>query len=72
MSTANPTQQNKLLSLILSECYLDGQKLTYKLRQPFDKLINLKTATDWFDFDKSDIKEYETMAEKVQMYNIWR
>lgn len=70
MKKADPTQQNKLLSLMLSECYLDGQKLIYTLRKPFDKLINLKNASTWFDFDKSDIKEYETMAEKVQMYKI--
>lgn len=68
MSAANPTQQNKLLSLILSECYLDGQKLTYKLRPPFDKLVNLKTATDWFDLNKSTISEYENMSEKVERY----
>lgn len=72
MKTANPTQQNKLLSLMLAECYLDGQKLIYKLQKPFDKLVHLKNASTWFDFDKSDIKEYETMAEKVQMYKIER
>ena len=70
MKKANPEQQNKLLSLMLSECYLDGQKLIYKLQKPFDKLVNLKNASTWFDFDKSDIKEYETMAEKVQMYKM--
>lgn len=70
MKKANPTQQNKLLSLMLSECYLDGQKLIYKLQKPFNKLVNLKNASTWFDFDKSDIKEYETMAEKVQMYKM--
>lgn len=72
MKKADPTQQNKLLTLMLSECYLDGQKLIYKLQKPFDKLVNLKNANTWFDFDKSDIKEYETMAEKVQMYKVER
>ena len=72
MKKADPIQQNKLLSLMLSECYLDGEKLLYKLQKPFDKLVNLKSASTWFDFDKSDIKEYETMAEKLQMYKIER
>ena len=49
---------------------IDGEKLLYKLQKPFDKLVNLKSASTWFDFDKSDIKEYETMAEKVQMYKV--
>ena len=70
MKTANPMQQNKLLRLMLEECYLDGQKLIYKLRKPFDKLVNLKNVNDWFDFDKSDIAEYENLAEKVQDYKI--
>lgn len=72
MKKADPIQQNKLLSLMLAECYLDGQKLIYKLQKPFDKLVNLKSVNTWFDFDKSDIKEYETMAEKLQMYKVER
>lgn len=70
MKKANPEQQNNLLGLILDECYLDGERLIYKLKKPFDMLINLKNSDNWFEFDKSDIKEYETMTEKVQMYKI--
>lgn len=70
MKKADPIQQNKLLRLMLSECYLDGQKLIYTLQKPFDKLVNLKNANNWFDFDKSDIAEYENLAEKVQDYKI--
>lgn len=72
MKKADPIQQNKLLRLMLSECYLDGQKLIYKLQKPFDKLVNFKNANTWFDFDKNDIAEYENLAEKVQMYKIER
>ena len=68
MKKADSTQQNKLLSLMLSECYLDGQRLIYTLRKPFDKLINLKNASTWFDFDKSDIKEYKNRTDKVERY----
>lgn len=60
---------NKHINIV---AYLNGQKLIYKLQKPFDKLVNLKNASTWFDFDKSDIKEYETMAEKVQMYKVER
>ena len=31
INTASPLQQNKLLSLVLKDCYLDGQKLIYNL-----------------------------------------
>lgn len=70
MKKADSTQQNKLLSLMLSECYLDGQKLIYKLQKPFDKLVNLKNANTWFDFDKSDTQEYELLAEQIEDYKL--
>jgi hypothetical protein len=70
MKKANPEQQNNLLGLILDECYLDGTKLIYKLKKPFDMLINLKNSDNWFEFDKSDVQEYENLANQVQMYKI--
>ena len=68
MKKANPEQQNNLLGLILDECYLDGERLIYKLKKPFDMLINLKNSDNWFKFDKSDVPEYESLANQVQMY----
>lgn len=68
MKKADPTQQNNLLGLILKDCYLDGQKLVYTLNKPFDKLINIQNSDNWFDFDKSDVPEYENLANQVQMY----
>lgn len=32
--------------------------------------INLKNSDNWFDFDKSDVQEYESLANQVQMYKI--
>ena len=70
MKKANPEQQNNLLGLILKDCYLDGQKLVYTLNKPFDMLINIKNSDSWFDFGKSDVPEYESLANQVQMYKI--
>lgn len=70
MKKATPEQQNNLLGLILKDCYLDGQKLVYTLNKPFDMLINIKNSDSWFDFDKSDVPEYENLANQVQMYKI--
>ena len=70
MKKATPEQQNNLLGLVLKDCYLDGQKLVYTLNKPFDKLINMKNNDNWFDFDKSDVPEYESLANQVQMYKI--
>ena len=70
MKKATPEQQNNLLGLILKDCYLDGQKLIYTLNKPFDKLINIQNSDNWFDFDKSDVPEYERLASQVQMYKI--
>ena len=68
INTASPLQQNKLLSLVPKDCYLDGQKLIYNLQKPFDKLVNLQNAENWFDFDKSDTQEYELLAEQIEDY----
>ena len=70
INTANPLQQNKLLNLVLKDCYLDGQKLIYSLQKPFDKLVNLQNAENWFDFDKSDTQEYELLAEQIEDYKL--
>lgn len=70
MKKANPEQQNNLLGLILDECYLDGERLIYKLKKPFDMLVNLKNSDNWFEFDKSDVQEYDRLANQVQMYKI--
>ena len=70
MKKATPEQKNNLLGLILKDCYLDGQKLIYALNKPFDKLINIQNSDNWFDFDKSDVPEYESLANQVQMYKI--
>ena len=70
MKKATPEQQNNLLGLILKDCYLDGERLIYKLKKPFDMLINLKNSDNWFKFDKSDVPEYESLANQVQMYKI--
>ena len=70
MKKATPEQKNNLLGLVLKECYLDGQKLVYTLNKPFDKLMNIENSDNWFDFDKSDVPEYDRLANQVQMYKI--
>ena len=70
MKKATPEQQNNLLGLVLKDCYLDGKKLIYTLNKPFDKLINIQNSDNWFDFDKSDVPEYDRLANQVQMYKI--
>lgn len=59
-----------MLGLILDKCYLDGTKQIYKLKKTFDMLINLKNSNNWFEFDKSDVPEYESLANQVQTYKI--
>ena len=70
MKKATPEQKNNLLGLVLKDCYLDGKKLVYTLNKPFDKLINIQNSDNWFDFDKSDVPEYDRLANQVQMYKI--
>ncbi|CCZ30063.1 unknown [Proteobacteria bacterium CAG:495] len=39
MKMSDPLQKRELLGLILSDCYLDSQKLIYKIQKSFDKLL---------------------------------
>lgn len=36
---ANPTQKQELLNMLITDCQLNGTRLEYKLKAPFDKLV---------------------------------
>ena len=36
---ASPTRKNQLLKILISDCKLNGKVLEYKVKAPFDKLI---------------------------------
>ena len=36
---ASPTRKNQLLKILISDCKLNGKVLEYKVKAPFDKLV---------------------------------
>ena len=54
---ASPTRQNELLKMLLTDCKLDGKKLEYTLKKPFDKLIKTRNIKDWTDIAVKEVED---------------
>ena len=54
---ASPSRQNELLKMLLKDCQLNGKRLEYTLRKPFDKLINNRNIKTWSDVAIKTIEE---------------
>lgn len=57
---ATPDKQNQLLRLLLTDCKLNGKRLEYKLKAPFDRLIACKNYQDWPQVAVENLREFET------------
>ncbi len=56
---ATPDKQNQLLLLLIMDCKLNGKRLEYKLKAPFDKLIACKNYQDWPQVAVNNLEEFE-------------
>ncbi len=56
---ATPDKQNQLLRLLITDCQLNGKRLEYKLKTPFDKLIACKNYQDWSRVAVDNLGEFE-------------
>ena len=54
---ASPSRQNELLKMLLKDCQLNGKRLEYTLRKPFDKLINNHSLKEWSNIAIETIEE---------------
>lgn len=59
---ATPDKQNQLLRLILTDCKLNGKRLEYKLKAPFDRLIACKNYQDWPQVAVENLEEFEKVT----------
>ena len=55
---AAPDKQNQLLRLLITDCKLNGKRLEYKLKAPFDKLITCKNYQDWPQIAVDNLEEF--------------
>ena len=49
-------KKRKLINLVLSTVKLNGQKLEYTLRSPFDAFVNLGKKEKWWDREDSNLR----------------
>lgn len=56
---ATPDKQNQVLLLLIMDCKLNGKRLEYKLKAPFDKLIVCKNYQDWSQVAVNNLEEFE-------------
>ena len=59
---ATPDKQNQLLRLLITDCQLNGKRLEYKLKSPFDRLIVCKNYQDWPRVAVDNLEEFETVT----------
>lgn len=59
---ATPDKQNQLVRLLLTECKLNGKRLEYKLKAPFDRLVTCKNYQDWSQVAVENLEEFETVT----------
>ena len=56
---ASPTRKNELLKMLLQDCQLNGKRLEYTLRKPFDKLISCNNYKQWSNVAIDNLDEFE-------------
>lgn len=59
---ATPDKQNQLLRLLITDCQLNGKRLEYKLKAPFDKLITCENYQDWSRVAIDNLEEFEKVT----------
>lgn len=58
---ASPTRKNQLLKLLISDCKLNGKVLEYKVKAPFDKLIQCNDYKQLSIVVIDNLNEFEMM-----------
>ncbi len=66
MNKATPAQKRELLNLILTDCTISGQKLSYNLRKPFDKFLISNRPSDWKSISVDDFHDIDDIKYSVE------
>lgn len=56
---ASPSNQNKLLRTLISDCKLNGKVLEYTINKPFDRLISCSDYNKWATLTIEHLDEFE-------------
>lgn len=66
MNKATPAQKRELFNLILTDCTISGQKLSYNLRKPFDKFLISNRPSDWKNISVDDFHDIDGIKYSVE------
>ena len=69
MQQADAGTQNEILVILLKNCTLNEQTLSYSLRSPFDKLIEADYH-DWKDIIAHNFKELSSIEYNLKAINL--
>ena len=59
---ATPDKKNQLLRLLITDCKLNGKRLEYRLKAPFDKLITCTDSQKLSQITMDNLDEFEKVA----------
>ncbi|MBR3662656.1 MAG: hypothetical protein IKN67_05200 [Alphaproteobacteria bacterium] len=65
MDAVTPKEQNQLLNILLEDCKLDGQRLIYQLRAPFNKFVQCNDPKEWVNLNMADFNAFAKVAEEA-------
>lgn len=72
IKVATPKKQNQLLNILLEDYKLDGQKLIYRLRAPFDKFVQCDNPKEWINLNTADFNAFAKVAEEAKSINMFQ
>ena len=58
---ATPDKKNQLLRLLITDCKLNGKRLEYRLKAPFDKLITCTDSQKLSQITMDNLDEFENI-----------
>ena len=64
--------KNQLLQLLLENCVLNGKKLNYKIRKPFDILLYRPKDREWMRIGVEDMKRYQIFSNQLKALPIYK
>lgn len=70
MKVGTTRQKNELLKLLFEDCVLDGKKLIYTLRKPFEQFIKNPKSLDWLSMNPEDLKDFDVLSGDVKEFRV--
>ncbi len=54
-TTSTPAQKRQLVNFVFANLKMDGEKLRFSLKKPFDRMLNLTNCPEWLGYQDSNL-----------------